>query len=70
MVYQENKDLITGMIEREANISPEAKSSFPVIEQRKAKKKDPGNNVKTALNLGRVGDDVITYNDNIGMTSG
>ncbi|MDE5078904.1 MAG: hypothetical protein O4751_11765, partial [Trichodesmium sp. St2_bin6] len=64
----DGKDPLTGLTTEEANIPPE-KNAY-TIKQRKARKKDPGNNVKTALNLGRVGDDVITYNDNIGMTSG
>ncbi|MCH2050145.1 MAG: pre-peptidase C-terminal domain-containing protein, partial [Trichodesmium sp. ALOHA_ZT_67] len=64
----DGKDPFTGLTTEEANIPPE-KNAY-TIKQRKARKKDPGNNVKTALNLGRVGDDVITYNDNIGMTSG
>ncbi len=47
---------------------PLEEESSSLIEPRK--KKDPGNNAKQALNLGRLGDDPVNYSDNIGLKSG
>lgn len=58
----DNTDILTGVAEGDPNI--------PLIATRKAAKKDPGNNAKNALNLGKVGDDPIKRNDNIGFNSG
>jgi len=58
----DNTDIITGL--------PLEEESSSLIEPRKKKKKDPGNNAKQALNLGRVGDKPLKYNDEIGIKSG
>jgi hypothetical protein len=58
----DNTDVITGL--------PLEEESSSLIEPRKKKKKDPGNNAKQALNLGRVGDKPLKYNDEIGIKSG
>ncbi|MEB3341346.1 PPC domain-containing protein [Okeania sp.] len=55
----DNADILTGLTKEE-----------PSIVLRKAKSEDPGNNVKTAFDLGEVGDAPITYSDDIGTTSG
>ncbi len=62
----DDTDPLTGMKEGDANIPLEEESSL--IELRK--KKDPGNNAKLALNLGKVGDDPVKYSDDIGLKSG
>ncbi|MDY6802967.1 MAG: pre-peptidase C-terminal domain-containing protein [Cyanobacteriota bacterium] len=65
----DNTDILTGLKEGDPNIPLEEEGSS-LIEPRNKKKKDPGNNAKQALNLGKVGDDPVKYSDDIGLKSG
>ncbi|MDY7007720.1 MAG: pre-peptidase C-terminal domain-containing protein, partial [Cyanobacteriota bacterium] len=70
LAINDDTDILTGITEGEPNISQQ--ESLPVInlKRRSSRKTDPGNNAKNALDLGNVGDDPVTYNDDIGIKSG
>ncbi|NEP79779.1 MAG: hypothetical protein F6K39_17360, partial [Okeania sp. SIO3B3] len=70
LAINDDTDILTGITEGEPNIPQE--ESLPVVDikRRSSRKTDPGNNAKNALDLGNVGDDPLTYNDDIGIKSG